>query len=1741
MNNVDAMLQNSKVFNGNIVNTSIDKDTLSQLNMGYSTDGQMTSGYSIAIEKLSGSYKEATAEANALKMAQDGLSKSTANDILAKQNWSKAEREAALNSKAFMAAQASSTVAVSANTTATWANVVATKAMSIAKQAVSIIGGMAFAAAISIGISALVNFVDGLITTKKEIQATAEKSKQSINDMQSAFNELSSGIDNIKERYAELAQGIDQLTGKNLTLSIDDYKDFLDLSNQLAELFPELVIGYDENGNAILDLSGNVNTIVGSLDALIDREKQLLNKQILEEIPEIYAGYKINYDQYNKELDELDKKNEQLKELMGVGYSILDKDESEEVVLHWSFSSDIDNRSIYDMQYQLHNIFKSINEDLTDYIETYVDPKTNEKTFTITIPKVEFDDYGSMESIFGEYMNNVNGDIQLVKANLEKETSDFNKYLYTWLNDTAVYQGMSDELKLAMNNMVFNGDWLAEAFKDPAVDTKSFDSLAKWLEKNYFNTIGKVNNTEIQDKLIELFSMKDPQLKLELAQQLQDYFDKHNIKISLGLILDGSIDGSTQNIVDRFKQSITDMAWGSNGVQYKQDGNEKDNSDAKALKEYTSGFTEPEMEYWLAVTANINNATEAINVHKKSLGSIDEQSTFFSEDNISAIDEYKNNISDLSGYLEKILLDGKLSADDISQLNLEYDILADSLTGYKYAIIEQMDSLTSSSDVMMTLSDAIKSCNDEAEKAKLQSLYNALSLINKEAKDTAASVYNLEESVSTLESSASLLRELDELMQTQGFIDDSMANNILSVFPEMGEKVAMFNAGLISSQELFDLLVLAYQDDESNYAKSIAYKMRYNEEYFDTFVDNLPDWVKNLADAYDIDLINYTNLNEQKLALDKEYLKRKNILDNHTALIQATTEIQANSDTIIGKELAGKINASLQESYIKAQEEFDVINQIINGVEDSFTTNVSWKDFGKNESDPVEEQDKTEIDWADQSLNVLENKVDKFQNALANTKGLKNQLEAIDDLNTSLEDLKNGYESAFKEYSNRYKTSVAPLGKNIRKKIESGESFNLSEYSPEDAEQIQTAIDNYNKMNEAIQKYEETKLQISDNKNLEKSKLRQDDYESQLDTISTKLEDQTLSVKEKNGLLTQQYKLQLKINEELRKQALYNGDLDEVARLDAEDKNNKLQHAVDVYNSNKETRGFYINDAQNEIQDIQNDIEAQGGRGTEVQFANLESLYNTSKEYWLEQKQDAEAMLATCNEGTADWDKWNNEIQECEDNIAKCDTEIKQAHMSILKLPLNEVEDALKEIEKKLEGINESLADQDTYISVALGVLDLEIDSQETLKEAIQDKIDALQEEKELRETNLAVQKAEYELEKAKNQRTNKVFYEGQGWVYEANQDDVNNAQQAYDEAIYNRKIYLLNEQLSVYDKEIERLNDIKETWSNITSQIQFSQDLNKALIYDSEFYTKVLTNDLSILNSISSTYSSLVAQKTAYETQQKDYTTLQDVINETVELYNLEGITFKDAKQRVSEAIKLYYPEIVAQYENEAEVLDRVAEKKLYDAGVTSETSEDVLAKISESNGKIEQSYDTLLTNLTSIVGELTALMNGFANSAQSMASTVKSSISSVTSNLNSLSATDFNVNVNVKNGEVKKAGKSHNGMELGYLGESSTSRNKEAFRYIALDEMDNSELLRLVQKGEAILTPNQVNTVMSNFKNLAQVKAPTLLPYNKPNKSIEFNGDIVINAPVGDSSKLAKEIRQNLGNSILQELYKQ
>ena len=95
------------------------------------------------------------------------------------------------------------------------------------------------------------------LTNKSEIQDTGKK------------------LEELTKKYKELSKGVDNLNN-NVSLSSDKYSEYLNICNSIGDMFPNLVQGYDEHGNAILRCKDNVELLTEAY-----REAQIAANNIL--------------------------------------------------------------------------------------------------------------------------------------------------------------------------------------------------------------------------------------------------------------------------------------------------------------------------------------------------------------------------------------------------------------------------------------------------------------------------------------------------------------------------------------------------------------------------------------------------------------------------------------------------------------------------------------------------------------------------------------------------------------------------------------------------------------------------------------------------------------------------------------------------------------------------------------------------------------------------------------------------------------------------------------------------------------------------------------------------------------------------------------------------------------------------------------------------------------------------------------------------------------------------------------------------------------------------------------------------------------------------------------------------------------------------------------------------------------------------------------------------------------------
>lgn len=195
------------------------------------------------------------------------------------------------------------------------------------------LGSMALSSVANLGISWVLQKVIGGISDwvhRDDIAIeNGQKSQQSISD---TFSEFSKGktalntlgqsfaltnqqitntgdaIQSVATKYTELSKGVDKNTNSNIGLSDEDYQTYLDISTQLATLYPQLQSGTDAQGNAMLNLGANAQNAAKSIRELYSSSMLSANVKIGDELQQTFKGVSTQVDKYQKQVDEYDEK-----------------------------------------------------------------------------------------------------------------------------------------------------------------------------------------------------------------------------------------------------------------------------------------------------------------------------------------------------------------------------------------------------------------------------------------------------------------------------------------------------------------------------------------------------------------------------------------------------------------------------------------------------------------------------------------------------------------------------------------------------------------------------------------------------------------------------------------------------------------------------------------------------------------------------------------------------------------------------------------------------------------------------------------------------------------------------------------------------------------------------------------------------------------------------------------------------------------------------------------------------------------------------------------------------------------------------------------------------------------------------------------------------------------------------------------------------------------------------------------
>ena len=460
-------------------------------------------------------------------------------------------------------------------TQATKTMTLSAKAAELGMKALSIAGNMILFMAISKGIQLAVSWIDKLVHSaeyaEKAIKAATDSAKSfsdTIKDIQKETVDMGKSVDSIINKYAKLSQGVNTFTNENQSLPTDQYEEFLELNKQLTELFPSLTRNYDENGNAILGLSGSVDSVTESIRSLVEQEKELARAQIRENLEQYFDGTD-DADGAWKALEgrkqKLEEANEALITLKNTYEGLKNADDS--TVIGQYHKNFVGKEQAKYIEYIKDNFGEDIAEAMEDAISIHLGKGLNGQFADLVV------DFSSLELTetqkeqitrsYDTFYSELLAKQKTAMSEFDSQNSEFSNNALLWLEDLSFYKDSDKYVQTAIQNLVRNIDWSNYDFEE-----LDYDGVKRILQDSIltpFQVACDNPNTKksLDNALKSLFTMDTTDMTVgDITEQVSSYINTiataigenpEELKIRLGFD-----DSDTQPLINNVKSKLQD-------------------------------------------------------------------------------------------------------------------------------------------------------------------------------------------------------------------------------------------------------------------------------------------------------------------------------------------------------------------------------------------------------------------------------------------------------------------------------------------------------------------------------------------------------------------------------------------------------------------------------------------------------------------------------------------------------------------------------------------------------------------------------------------------------------------------------------------------------------------------------------------------------------------------------------------------------------------------------------------------------------------------------------------------------------------------------------------------------------------------------------------------------------------------------------------------------------------------------
>lgn len=507
------------------------------------------------------------------------------------------------------------------------------------------------------GIDAIVHWNDNIIAKGKEAKETILEQNQTYKDQKSQLEEL-------QEQYTKYASGV-KISGniiKNATLSDEDFQAFLDTSNQIANLAPSMIDGWDFEGNAILKFGTDTKEANQQISDYIQLQRDVTHLSIRDNLQDEYKGVVKDAEKTGKEIS--NKKDQ--------------KKEADTITSGWTA---LKNATETDgpITFTTTAPQKEVEELLDKYkVTSLITSDVNGDTYTVDMSELSAADKNALKTSLESKEALAQGNANLIESEkLAQEAVQASKWkdllpsLQAYVESSNMFDNMDSDVaeraKNGINTMLSNID--ISKMTDQIKDAGGIDG---WIDKTLIAPMTS-GSKDVQKAWADLFSLEDSYGSEDSKMTVGEWSKQRNDYLK-------TISEGTGESFDSLAKKLgykTDEGWTVreqiNNAAARLYGKNYDRDQRAEIGSYLNGLTKDNYEIAIDLLINGDKAFSSLDEFKEKVNEAISNAKNQADEAAVSLDSMETKVSTAKSTLSSMgtILTETTSAGGISKDNVK--------------------------------------------------------------------------------------------------------------------------------------------------------------------------------------------------------------------------------------------------------------------------------------------------------------------------------------------------------------------------------------------------------------------------------------------------------------------------------------------------------------------------------------------------------------------------------------------------------------------------------------------------------------------------------------------------------------------------------------------------------------------------------------------------------------------------------------------------------------------------------------------------------------------------------------------------------------------------------------------------------------------------------------------------------------------------------------------------------------